>query len=181
MRSMTSGRWAAVLVFVIVAGAEMGSTDGAALAQPAPPTADALLTEVRGLRADLHQAAGASIRAQLLVARLQLQEQRINVLSGQLADLRRQLVEHQTALFATSDQVTRMEGALQNPALDPDPRKDLEANLPSLKSRFAQMRREDQLLRSQEGELLNLIATEQGRWNDFNTRLDELERQLPPR
>jgi hypothetical protein len=27
----------------------------------------------------------------------------------------------------------------------------------------------------------NSIATEQNRWTDFNTRLDELERQLPAR
>ena len=74
-----------------------------------------------------------------------------------------------------------MEAALQNPALDPDPRKDLETNLPFLKNRLAEMRREDQQLRNQEGELLGLIATEQGRWSDFNTSLDELERQLPPR
>jgi len=41
---------------------------------------DELLTEVRALREDVNQAASASIRAQLIVARLQLQEQRINVL-----------------------------------------------------------------------------------------------------
>jgi len=39
---------------------------------------DDLLAEVRELRAEIHQAAGASIRTQLLVARLQLQEQRLN-------------------------------------------------------------------------------------------------------
>jgi hypothetical protein len=38
---------------------------------------DPLLAEVRALRADLNQATGASIRTQLLVARLTLQEQRI--------------------------------------------------------------------------------------------------------
>jgi hypothetical protein len=46
-------------------------------------SSDELLTEIRGLRADLQQAAKISIRAQLLVARLQLQEQRINVVGGQ--------------------------------------------------------------------------------------------------
>ena len=52
---------------------------------------DPLLQEVRALRADVNHAASTGIRAQLLIARLQSQEQRINVLSGQLTDLRRQL------------------------------------------------------------------------------------------
>jgi hypothetical protein len=48
---------------------------------------DDLLAEVRELRAEIHQAAGASIRTQLLVARLQLQEQRLNAVAQQLADV----------------------------------------------------------------------------------------------
>jgi len=34
-------------------------------------------------------------------------------------------------------------------------------------------------LRGQESELAAQIAAEQGRWADFNGRLDELERSLP--
>ena len=34
-------------------------------------------------------------------------------------------------------------------------------------------------LRNQESELLALVSTEQARWSEFNTRLDELERALP--
>src|SRR5262245_61304186 len=48
-------------------------------------TAD-LLAEVRGLRAELNQFATASIRVQLFMGRLQLQEHRIQVLSQQLVD-----------------------------------------------------------------------------------------------
>jgi hypothetical protein len=33
-------------------------------------------------------------------------------------------------------------------------------------------------LRAQESELSAQIASEQGRWQDFNSRLDELERSL---
>src|ERR1051325_6702667 len=54
-------------------------------------TLDDLLIEIRGLRADLGQAASASMRMQLLVARLSLQEQRITVLSRQLTDVQSQL------------------------------------------------------------------------------------------
>ena len=58
--------------------------------QSIPGFAD-LLAEVRGLRADLNQAAGASMRAQLLVARLSLQEQRITTLGKELTELQAQL------------------------------------------------------------------------------------------
>ena len=50
-----------------------------------------LLTEVRALRADVNQAAGASMRMQLLVARLSLQEQRVNTVGHQLTDVTAQL------------------------------------------------------------------------------------------
>ena len=39
-----------------------------------------LLAEVRSLRSEIRRASDTSIRAQLLVARLQVQEQRINTL-----------------------------------------------------------------------------------------------------
>jgi chromosome segregation ATPase len=48
-----------------------------------------------------------------------------------------------------------------------------------LKAQLAQMQREEQQLRSQEIELSSQLTTEQGRWQDFNSRLDELEGQLP--
>src|SRR5687768_2928 len=62
-----------------------------AQAQREPASTDDLLTEVRGLRSEINEAAGASIRAQLLVARLQLQEHRITTLAGQLEEIRRML------------------------------------------------------------------------------------------
>jgi hypothetical protein len=49
----------------------------------APSGMAELLAEVRGLRADVNPAAGASMRMQVLVARLSLQ-QRINVVGRQL-------------------------------------------------------------------------------------------------
>ena len=52
---------------------------------------DQLLSEVRGLRAELTQATGTSMRMQLLLARLSLQEQRITVLSRQSSELQQQL------------------------------------------------------------------------------------------
>src|SRR5687768_3086933 len=58
--------------------------------QPATP-ADELLAEVRALRADVNNAARAGMRAQLLGMRLQLQEQRIGVVSRQLTEVQERL------------------------------------------------------------------------------------------
>src|SRR4051812_18152579 len=73
---------------------------------PTPPSRaaslDDVVTELRGLRADVQHMADASLRAQLLVARLQVEEQRI-------ASLSRDLVE-------TEAKVNALQGA-RNPML----------------------------------------------------------------
>src|ERR687895_113852 len=58
---------------------------------------DALLAEIKALRADLNQRLDASIRAQLLVARLQVQEQRISTLTRQMSDIQQQLQNSEQA------------------------------------------------------------------------------------
>ena len=37
----------------------------------------------------------------------------------------------------------------------------------------------EQRLQSEEADVQSVLAAEQGRWSDFNARLDELERALP--
>jgi chromosome segregation ATPase len=56
-----------------------------------PATLDDVLVELRGIRADLAETSSASVRSQVLVARLQLQEQRINGLMRQISDVQNQL------------------------------------------------------------------------------------------
>ena len=171
--------FAAVLLIVLVYAGIVTALH--AQSTPATLTNDPLLAEVRGLRADLHQAAGASIRAQLLVARLQLQEQRIAVLSGQLAEIRRQLTAKQAEVTAGSEQVKRLEEALRGSSMSTEQRSEVDSHMPYVKASLAESRRQEARLRSQENDLVNQIATEQGRWTDFNNRLDDLERQLPAR
>jgi hypothetical protein len=79
----------------VFVGLLSGALVGSGQAQRSPATLDDLLTEIRGLRADLSQQSSASFRTQLLVARLTLQEQRINALAGQLNETRRALSSKQ--------------------------------------------------------------------------------------
>jgi hypothetical protein len=56
-----------------------------------PATLDEVVAELRGIRADLAETSSASVRAQLLLARLQLQEQRIYGLMRQIGDAQNQI------------------------------------------------------------------------------------------
>jgi hypothetical protein len=57
-------------------------------------------------------------------------------------------------------------------------REELESALKAETTRLAQRLQVEQQLRSQDTDLTGLIATEQGRWQEFNARLDELEKSL---
>jgi hypothetical protein len=71
-RGMAVGTCLAVLVVAVASGQ----------AQRSPATLDDLLTEIRGLRADLSQQSGASLRTQLLVARLTFRNSGSTLLQG---------------------------------------------------------------------------------------------------
>ena len=139
---------------------------------------DPLLQEVRALRADVNHAASTGIRAQLLIARLQSQEQRINVLSGQLTDLRRQLTTQRSGRADMASQLNQCEQTLAAPAVANDHLASLQNECRALARTIRQADQEQQQLEAQETEVVNQLATEQSRWVDFNSRLAEIERQL---
>ena len=182
---MTNGRLvfcAMVVVGVILTVFAWGLSAQAPRAGAATTDSDsALVVEIRGLRADLNQALGANIRAQLLVGRLQLQEHRINALSGQLADARRALVEVEAGQVRPGTEVKRLEEALRDGSLPAGVERDVEIMIPQLKAQLAQAQREEQRLRAQETELAAQVDAESSQWSFFNERLDEIERTLSAR
>jgi chromosome segregation ATPase len=147
--------------------------------RPAPPAGkasiDELLAEVRGLRAEFNQAAGASIRAQLFVARLQLQEQRVNAVARQLLDVQSRLASVQQGEAAMRQRLAATEEGQAR--LPPEDRSDAEIRALTLQLEQGQSR--EQELRAQESALSSAAIAEQSRWTDFNDRLDALERSLP--
>jgi chromosome segregation ATPase len=146
--------------------------------QRSPATLDDLLNEIRGLRADLRQTTRASAQMQLLTARLQLQEQRIAVLSNQRNDLSARLAVETRLRADAQGQVQRFEEMKSGNESLGIPRAELEGMLAEHRRTFGQHREAEQQLRSQESDLSAQIAAEQNRWQDFNNRLDELERSL---
>ena len=70
---------------IIVAGVVSGQ------AQRSPATLDDLLAELRRLRTDLNASVGTNTRAQVIVGRLGVQEQRITSASRELVEVQNQL------------------------------------------------------------------------------------------
>jgi chaperonin cofactor prefoldin len=147
-------------------------------AQRPPATLDDLVMEIRALRADLKATAVATTRTQMLTARLSLQEQRIAVLANQRSDIMARLAVETRLRADAQGQVQRFEEMKNRNESVGIPRAELETQEQFFKSNFTQHRDAEQQLRGQESDLSAQIAAEQNRWQDFNSRLDELERSL---
>jgi chromosome segregation ATPase len=131
---------------------------------------DDLVAEVRGLRADILQMADSSLRAQLLVARLQVQEQRIAGVAKQLADTEEQLGKLDGA---RNPMLTKLLKDLQAEPSDPD-----EAELVAgMKAQLEKIENGDPVLKERQATLARLLSEEQARWVAFNAQLEELERR----
>jgi len=195
MREMTmTNRIPSVLVFAILTlGAAMPA---AAQSQRAasPDPSKALLEEVRGLRAELAQLT----RMQLLMARVQLQEQRILYFDKQRAELHSQLTaateraaDAAMSIQRTQDQIKSLRSSPSAPAgpgqigqgvdMTQFMRPALELALEGARKDADAAAKAVEQLRVQEAEAIDNLSREQGRWNEFNARLDDLERSLTTR
>jgi hypothetical protein len=162
-----------------------------AQAPTGPPSAGIpeLLDEVRALRAEVNRAAGASMRMQLLLARLTLQEQRVAAAGRELVAVQGSLSASMRERSETESEMGRLKDepfAAYMPfaaSVPPEVRRQMELavqrQLTVLKDQHQQQLAREQELRNHGSELLALVSAEQARWTDFNARLDELERSIP--
>jgi chromosome segregation ATPase len=145
---------------------------------PAPSTRQAsmddLLAELRALRADMQQRTETSIRAQLLVARLQVQEQRVAAVAKDVAQV--------------EEQMRALEGA-RNPALtqmiknmeEPSGDADAASLFAGVKAQLEKIENGDPVLKERHAGLTRQLSEEQARWAAFNAQLEALENQLATR
>lgn len=156
-----------VLAFVV------GVTAGlAGQAQRREATLDDVITEIRQLRADLKATAQAGVRAQALLSRSALQEQRLRAVSDNLNRARAELKE---AIALRTEGEARLEEFLAAPVVgSPMGRDDM----------IARMRRDIEVLRRDEtsirGQVIHwegVVGHEQGRWEDLSRSVEELGRQ----
>jgi chromosome segregation ATPase len=167
----------AVLLFLGITMTAVSRAQAPASTSSSGDAVGALVAEVRALRAELLQVASASVRSQLLVARVQLQEQRLMHLDRQRADVAQKLAdaERERTMLAAPLKQFENPGA-QVPA---EERRHMDDALVGLKAQIEAVRVNEATLRTEHDTLLNAMSTEQSRWSDFNSRLDELERSLP--
>jgi hypothetical protein len=146
----------------------------ASQAQSTPP-ADPIVTELRALRAELKERLDGAITAQLLVARLQLQEQRANNVIRQLQDVDTRLRENQSTREQLSASIKMFSGLAKESYSTEEKPNPMFAPLRAGLERTAQTEAE---LKQQQIDLQGMVAEEQARWSVLNARLDELERLL---
>ena len=138
-----------------------------------PATMDDIVVELRALRGELQQTAAASLRAQLLVGRLQVEEQRIAGIARQLAETEEQM----RALEAARNPfVSEMLKKISETPTDP-----AAANIfAGVKAQFEKIENGDPVLRERHAALSRTLEEEQARWAAFNTQLEALERAAGP-
>ena len=166
-RGITAGSCLAVVVVAGISGQS----------QRSPATLDDLLAELRGLRSDLNASVGINTRAQVIVGRLGVLEQRITSVGRELVEVQNHLGNAAQQRQRTSNMVAAMRQRLESNAVVLD-RVSYARDIAETESRLLRERQREDDLRYRESELLSMLVTEQGRWIDFNSRLDDLERAL---
>lgn len=139
-----------------------------------------LLTEVRELRASVERAASESAGLQLIAVRAAMQEERLYRVSRDVDTLRGELevARREARTMATS--FKEVERAIADET-DSGRRQSLESELPTMRRMLQAATEKEQLLAQQEGAMSGSLATEEGRWQDINASLDDLERRLASR
>jgi len=148
-------------------------------AEPDKATLQQLLTEVKRLRQAVEQSLTLSPRIQLLTQRAQFQQQKVSRVSQQLDDVHQRLVLLTAQQTQASERLAKVEQELQSET-DNARRAQLEDLRNGLKAEAAAINPDQ--LRARESELSSSLAAEQAVLDEFNGKLDALERQLeaPP-
>ena len=139
-----------------------------------------LLVEVQAIRQEVREASTVSIRSQLLVARLQLQEQRLMHLVKQRADASTRLTTAEQAGAAIAAQLKMFEQDESKPK-DPNDDGNFDFVMKPLKAQVAHHQATADAMKAEIASIDSAITAEQARWTEFNARLDELEALLTRR
>jgi hypothetical protein len=138
-----------------------------------------LFAQIRMLRAALSDGICESVGVQLLIARWHVQELRLMHLDRQRAETAARRLDVARMRTRCAEQLDHMENRLIRSGSQSDARQGVEAAIGGLRAKIAAHQATEKSLRSEEQALLSVMSTEQVRWRDLNSRLDELERRLP--
>jgi chromosome segregation ATPase len=169
----TRAVWTVGLGALALAGVASGQ------AQRPDATLDELVVEVQALRAEMNQAAAASIRAQLLVGRLQMEDQRIAGVVRELEAVQDDLAANAQARTDAAAKLRTLEEAVL--AATNDVREEAVKQLNAAKAAAQQVDRRLQALKRRESALAKELEEDQARWQDINARLEDFEQSMTAR
>ncbi|HUJ33373.1 MAG TPA: hypothetical protein VLY23_18975 [Candidatus Acidoferrum sp.] len=161
-----------ILVVLVLPGTALGQA-----ASPDSQTLQDLLTEVRGLRQDLHASLARVERAQILLSRLQTQQAAVTRASDRLDDMRSRLADVQTNEKQLATNLARVQDAL-GAEQDPAHRKELEGALEQLKREAEASSTEEQQRQAAEVDAEQQLRLEQDKLSTLEGQLDALVRSL---
>jgi uncharacterized protein YlxW (UPF0749 family) len=163
----------AVALIAILVVAVTGVTGQQRPAPSRAATLDDLLEELRAFRSELRNSSATSLRGQLLLARLQLQEQRVNTIW-------RQLSEVEDKLQATEKEGGAPEHILKLMGIEPgsDPPAQMAPIIEMFKAQTAAAEKANLDLKQRQAELTQLMTNEQSRWTTLNAEIEALEKAL---
>jgi chromosome segregation ATPase len=137
----------------------------------------ALVAEVRALRLAIERTSTHTSQAQLLLGRVQLQENRLTTLGRQYQEARTRSLDAQMGQGEVERRLQQLITASRN-ATEAMERQAVEARLPDLKADLGRFQARTAQIQADEAAALQALTTEQQRWSDFNERLEALERTL---
>jgi chromosome segregation ATPase len=167
-------RNARVLVTVGLVGLALASVANGQAQRP-NATLDALVLEVQALRAEMNQAASASI----LVGRLQMEDERIAGAIRELAAVQAELTTGEKRASDLAEDLTRLEDSML--AAQPDARTKFEPLLTTVRETMEQHQRRQATLKRRKDTLARDLRADQTRWADINARLEHFEQALAAR
>jgi DNA repair exonuclease SbcCD ATPase subunit len=140
-------------------------------------TLEALLEEVRQLRQDLRSTSVTSLRAQILLHRVQLQEAAVVRLSQKVESAQVRLAESQSAQQRVTDQIHALENRKQATS-DSREEQELEHGLENLKRNLQQFDREVQQRQAKASEAEEQMRGEQDKLSELEDQLERLDKEL---
>ena len=144
---------------------------------PEAETMQSLLTEVRQLRQDLQTVSVAARKAQILMYRLNVQEEIVRHVSGNLDNTKSALDGIRRSKEFLAEQIKQVEEA-KNSSDDATQRRQMDDMIAQFKSRLEVENPMEQELQAKEIELEEELRTERAKLEQEQAKLDELENVL---
>jgi len=162
-----------MLMTPFVFGLTLLASQSSSVTPPRGASLDDVVAEVRALREDLSRATDTSLRAQLLVARLQVEEQRIAGIARQLSETEQQISDLEGARWPWLSQMLK--------DFDKEPRDPAAPDVfATVRAQLEKIENGDPVLKERQASLSRMLAEEQARWVAFNAQLEALEKEKGP-